>query len=327
MKIRDTAAVTIVALASMIVAPLAYPNYPESIKAYLVGNRELLLREVSQFTKNRDPVGAEKWLRELYKDVQEGNYFLRLPESERLEILRTLGTGLDGASIESMKMMSEIYTHFNGVRQPAEALVWKRKAADKGDTESMFQIAILLAASNNAESAKWLTRSAKGAYLPAQLVLARALLGKPKLREGEFEWVGKFVINDELTEVQRNIDRDDHLAFDWYSKAYLQLKQSCSSGAPYQGSVSECNRMLSQVGARLGWLYLDGIGTKANPLKAKEQFEIAWKDYYIGAGNGTPEAAFGLAKIYGKGLGVTKDERLSVEWQGRASSLLNKAAK
>ncbi|MBI4031639.1 MAG: sel1 repeat family protein [Proteobacteria bacterium] len=208
---------------------------------------------------------------------------------------------------DAMYYIAHMYQFGKGVQKNTQkAFDYYLRAAQRNHSESQYEVAILyqrreVVPGNDEQVLHWLTRSAEQGYAPAQYMLGRSYLtgdGVEKDLLSAGLWLG------------RAADRSQQDALDYL----LNARQRCTSETQGDGSTSHENYCLISAGAgepnaqfSVGTYYDSGHFLAKNP-------EAAFEWYRKAAMSGHLLAQAMLARAYGSGNGVHKDEIESLAW-------------
>jgi len=179
-----------------------------------------------------------------------------------------------------IKAQRDIITHYLQVENNIEkATYWLKKLANKGDVASMNILGYI---------------NIQGQYKKVDIIEAK-------------KWFS-------IASKQNNSEAKYNLGV---IKAQIQKKPD------YKGAIKLFKevkgRYESKATFNLGYMYLNGIGTK-------EDYNKAFKYMLISANLNESEAQYNLARMYAKGIGVVANSKESTEWLQKSAQQGNKRA-
>ena len=251
----------------------------------------------------------------------------------------------DGDHLPSMKRLAALYIDYK--QDTVEGFYLLKKAAERGDTESMFYLGTLYTVDHKLkdekEAFKWISMAATKGWVPAirQLgVLYRSGFGVAKdiekavLKLERAADEGDYSANEILADMYRNGEVDGRKDFE---KARTYLMKAALSGSKkamlmtaeiylYGEGVAKdipkavtLMKSASDKGLIEADLLLGDIYTAGKVITS--DFEKAYNHYKKAAEAGNKYGMFKLALAYLSGKGCQKDGPAAVNWLKRAAKL------
>ena len=185
------------------------------------------------------------------------------------------------------------------------AVEWYTKAAEQGDAEAMYDLALCYLQGTGVEADKnkvltWMQKSADLGYNWATLNLGKSYLMKT-FTEVNFSLAEKYL---------RKTTETEHFWCTAESYYYLGLLESINDNHDkafdyfYQAAERKQTKALCKVGE----YYFIGIG------KVEQNYDVAFKYFKEAADMNNAEAMYILGYCYACGNGVDKDEHTAIEY-------------
>ena len=251
----------------------------------------------------------------------------------------------DGGHLASIKKLAALYIDYK--QDTLEGFILLKKAAERGDTESMFYLGTLYTVDpklkDEKEAFKWTSTAAQKGWLPAvrQLgVLYRSGFGVDKNIELALQNLesaanqGDQSANEILADMYRNGEVDGRKDFE---KSRVYMMKAALSGSKKamlmtaeiylkgEGVAKDIDKALnllvqaSEKGLVEADLLLGDIYTLGKDVTA--DFEKAFHYYKKAAEAGNKYGMFKLALAYLSGKGCKKDGPTAVNWLKRSAKL------
>lgn len=298
---------------------------------------------------DKDPKKAFEILIDLHKkDYLDATYRLAqkyLAVNKISNAFTLLQKGVDGNHLPSIKMLAALYLDYKNDRVEAHSLL--KKAAERGDTESMFYLGTLYSVAgefkDEKQAFKWITMAAQKDHIPAfrQLgVFYRSGFGVERNTQKAVDLLTQASEKGDVSSLE--ILADIYKSGEFNGKKDYEKSRECLFTAALKGSKKallmtaelylngegvkkdidkgvSLMKQASEKGVLEADLNLGDMYTLGNEIK--QDFPAAYSHYMKAAEAGNKYGMFKVALALLSGKGVEKDGEAAVRWLKRAAKL------